>query len=164
MSARLCVLVLFAALLVPSGSASAAAPALDGRISGLELASQEMVGAAVFVFEYEGLVDGRVRRGFGWIAVNHEALKDFVGGESRILGGVGEIIIGLKRFEIEVNGGLLTLIRDPDPDVFDDVFSVSLSVDICNRQGQCAEHTFDGVLSHETPIPTIIGDLSPEGP
>src|SRR5262245_14173586 len=141
MSARSCALVLLLALLVPASSASAAAPSLDGRITGLELASQEMVGAAVFVFEYEGLLDGRLRRGFGWIAVNHTALPETEDDDpALILGGFGEIVVGLRRFDIEVNDGLLPLIDAGDPDVFDDVFGVHLSVDICNRLGQCREH------------------------
>jgi hypothetical protein len=164
MAARFSALTLLLTLLVSTGSASAAPPAFDGRITGIEVASQEMVGAAVFVFEYEGLVDGKIRRGLGWIAVNHQPLQEVLGGQSLILGGTGEIVVGLKRFDIEVNGGLLTNIDPGDPNVFDDVFSVQLSVNIRNPQGQRAEHTFEGVLSHETLIPTIAGDLSPGGP
>jgi hypothetical protein len=164
MSARSRVLALFLGLLVPLSSASAAAPRLDGLVTGVELASQAMVGAAVFVFEFEGLLDGKARSGWGWVAVNHEELPDVVGETALIVGGVGEIFIGTRRFDVDVNGGLLALTDPGDPDVFDDVFGLLLSVDICNRQGQCRAHTFEGALSHETFIPTIAGELSSSGP
>jgi hypothetical protein len=158
---RLWIVAVAIALFAPVRSSFAAAPTFDGGIAGLELAPQSVAGAAIFIFEYQGQVNGRPRTGWGWIAVNHDELPAEPGTSAVIFGGIGEIYIGVQRFKIDVNGGLLTLIDLNDPDVFDDDFGVLLSVDISNRQKQSRAHDFEGVLSHEPLIPTIVGALVP---
>jgi hypothetical protein len=139
----------------------AAEPKLDGAIGGIELAPQSLVGAAVFVFDYRGLVDGRVRRGWGWMAITHEDLP--TGGEvAMITGGFGEIYIGLRRFDVDVYLGMLTLNSDHGTTAFDDDFDVYLSADISNFFGQTRAHDFHGLLSHKPFPPTIVGQLVPE--
>lgn len=157
---RICLSSVLIALLASVNAAVAAPPSFEGAINGRELLPQSLFGAALFVFEYRGLVDGRQRRGWGWIAVNHEELPAGEGETALIAGGEGEIFVGFRRYDVDVNGGLLTLTDIKDPDVFDDVFGVQLSVDIC-RRGECAEHLFDGELNHEPFIPTIIGGMTP---
>lgn len=161
MSSRLWIAAAVIALFAPVRSSLAAPPVFDGGIAGLELAPQSIAGAAIFIFEYRGQVNGRSRSGWGWIAVNHDELPAAEGDSAVIFGGVGEIYIGLQRFKVNVNGGFLTLIDLNDPDVFDDDFGVFLSVDIANLFKQSREHEFDGVLSHEPLIPTIVGALAP---
>jgi hypothetical protein len=162
MSTRLWIAAAAIALFAPVRSSLAAAPVFDGGIAGLELAPQSVAGAAIFIFEYRGLVNGRTRSGWGWIAVNHGELPaDLEDDPAPIFGGIGEIYIGLQRFKVDINGGFLTLIDVNDPDVFDDDFGVMLSVDIANLLKQSREHEFGGVLSHEPLIPTIIGELAP---
>jgi hypothetical protein len=165
MSARLGIAAVLIAVLASFSSTRAAEPLLDGRIRGLELAPQSLAGAAIFLFAYEGDVNGRSRKGLGWIAVQHDELPDeLTDPPAAILDGFGEIYIGLRILEVEVNGGALELTDLNEPDVFDDNFNVTLSVDICNLLGQCAEHTFAGELSHVPAIPTIQGTLVPGAP
>jgi hypothetical protein len=165
MSAKSLIAAALLTVLVPWNAARSATPILDGAISGIELAPQSIAGAAIFVFAFDGELNGRDRRGFGWIAVQHEELPDELTDEpAAILDGVGEIYIGLRRFDIDVAGGTLELSNLNDPDVFDDDFTVTLSVQICNFFGQCAEHTFAGELSHVPVIPTIDGTLVPGSP
>jgi hypothetical protein len=149
------------ACLIIAAPAAAAPPELEGQISGIELAPQSLVGAAVFLFEYQGQVNGRDRKGWGWVAVVHQDLPEMEGGFSFILDGSGEIYIGVQRFNLDVKGGLLTLVDDHDTPLFDDDFEILLSVDIRNRIGQSKNHLFDGVLSHVPFPPTIDGDLAP---
>jgi hypothetical protein len=140
----------------------AAAPRMDGAIGGIELAPQSLVGAAVFVFEYHGVVNGKSRKGWGWVAVTHEDLPTDLFESSSITGGFGEIYIGLRRFDVEVYSGLLTLVDDHDTATFDDDFQVEFSVEISNVFGQAAAHGFEGLLSHVPFPPTIDGELMPE--
>ncbi len=153
--------VVSVALLLQAVPATAAGPRLDGEISGIELAPQSLVGAAVFIFDYEGLVDGRMRRGWGWVAVNHEDLPVVEGESSLIVGGFGAIHVGLQRFDIEVNFGSLTLTNINDPSEFDEDYEVLLSVDIRRFFGPPREHAFAGLLSHVPFPPIILGDLMP---
>jgi hypothetical protein len=162
MSTRLWIAAAVIALFAPVRSSLAAAPVFNGGIGGLEIAPQSVAGAAIFLFEYRGQVNGRTRSGWGWIAVKHDELPTELGDPpALIFDGIGEIYIGLQRFKVDVNGGLLALIDANDPDVFDDDFGVMLSVDISNLLKQSREHEFEGVLSHEPLIPTIVGTLVP---
>ncbi len=161
MSVRPRLFTLCFALCLASQPAVAAPPVFDGGIDGLELAAQSTAGAAIFIFGYEGPVNGRTRHGWGWIAVNHEELPGDAGESSAITGGVGEIYIGFIRYQVSVTGGLLTLTNHNDPDVFDDDFDVVMNVGICNFFGQCGAHAFAGELSHVPLIPTIRGALLP---
>jgi hypothetical protein len=155
-------LVAFGIALFISTSARAAAPQLDGAISGIELAPQSLVGAAVFVFEYHGVVNGQSHKGWGWMAVTHEDLPKDLFESSLITGGFGEIYVGLRRFDVEVYSGLLTLVDDHNTARFDDDFAVEVSVDIGNFFSQTAAHGFEGLLSHVPFPPTIVGELTPE--
>lgn len=149
------------ALFLQVRPAVAAAPQLDGHVSGIELAPQSLLGAALFVFDYHGFVNGKFRKGWGWMAVTHEDLPTDLYASSDITGGFGEIYIGFRRFDVEVNEGTLTLVDDHGTAAFDDDFEVLLSADISNFFGQTAAHDFEGLLSHEPFPPTIIGDLMP---
>jgi len=165
MSARLGIAAVVIVLLASLKTVHAAEPKFTGKISGLELAPQSVAGAAIFLFAYAGDVNGRVQKGIGWIAVKHDELpNELTDPPAAILGGTGEIYLGLRRFDIKVTGGSLELTDLNDPDVFDDDFSVSISVDIRNLLGQSGAHTFDGELSHVPPVPTIVGTLIPDGP
>lgn len=164
MSARTWIAALLVALLVPMTSAVAAAPAFDGDIEGLEVAPQSVLGAALFVFNFDGDFNGHHRHGWGWIAVNHDPLPVIEGDTADIVGGYGAIYIGIRSFDIDVNGGLLQLIDTHDTEAFDDDFGVYLSLEICNFFDQCRDHEFTGVLSHQPLIPTIVGTLAPVSP
>ena len=156
-------------LVLQDSPAKAAPPTFQGGIAGIELCPQSVCGAAIFIFEYQGLVDGRLRDGWGWMAMNHDDLPDQLFGVSAITGGEGAIYIGHRRYRVSVNGGVLVLIGINNPFIFDDDFAVLVSIDICKSKRQCREHAFGnflqpGILSHQTLIPTIIGPLTPVGP
>lgn len=160
MTRRAC-LIAAALLVVPSVSV-AAPPVLRVQVGGLELLPQSLFGAALFIFEVRGEVDGVERRGYGWVAVNHQPLPETEGASAFIVGGEGEIYVGFRVYEVNVKGGLLTLTDIKDPATFDDEFSVLMDVDM-TRRGQTAAHRFAGVLDHEPFPPTIFGVLGPAG-
>ncbi|MGD9856293.1 MAG: hypothetical protein AB7U20_15215 [Planctomycetaceae bacterium] len=158
MSRCACLFVVMAALLAVPSTLAAAPPALNVQVGGLELLPQSLFGAALFLFEVRGEVDGAQRRGWGWVAVNHEPLPEAEMDSSFIVGGEGAIYIGLRAYDIEINGGLLTLTDLKDPAIFDDAFEVLMDATI-SRRGQSAAHLFAGELDHEPFPPTIIGQL-----
>ena len=156
---RISRVVLLLALAAGSSSVHAGSkPALNGRIDGVELAPQSIAGAAVFVFEYRGRVNGRSRNGWGWIAVDHQPLNDV----SKIFGGEGEIYVGWERFRVRVTGGLLLLIAENNPAIFDDDFAVLLHAQISDWRGRRCDHVFKGLLTHAVFPPKIFGSLSPD--
>jgi hypothetical protein len=157
MSARIWFAALLIGLLAPVTTAVAAAPALDGGVEGLEVAPQSVLGAALFVFNFDGDFNGHHRHGWGWIAINHDPLPTADDPTADINGGFGAIYIGLRRFDVEVQGGMLGFMTV-------DNFDVLLWVEICNAFDQCRDHEFMGVLSHEPLIPTIVGSLYPVDP
>lgn len=148
------------ALVLAAGwhSAHAGKPVLKGEISGIELAPQSIAGEAIFVFDYHGWVNGRLRWGWGWMGVKHEPLDEL----SEILGGEGEIYVGFQRFSVTVDGGFLKLIDENNPLIFDDDFGVMLFAHIRDLWGRSNAHVFKGVLSHAVFPPEIDGDLCPE--
>ncbi|MGD9858251.1 MAG: hypothetical protein AB7U20_25195 [Planctomycetaceae bacterium] len=91
MSRSACLIFAIAALLAVSSMSVAAPPALYVQVGGLELLPQSLFGAALFIFEVRGEVDGVQRRGWGWVAVNHKPLPAGEGDSSLIVGGQGAI-------------------------------------------------------------------------
>jgi hypothetical protein len=153
------------ALWILANTSAAAPPAFeDVEVGGIELLPQSLFGAALFIFEVDGRIDGRPRSGWGWIAVNHVPLEEIENFETDILGGEGEIWIGLRRYEVHVTGGELVLLDSKDPAIFDDLFAVRIEADLCRRAFfwtplECAPHVFEGLLDHEPFPPTIGGVL-----
>jgi hypothetical protein len=161
MARRFCLMLALVTVSLATGPAKAAPPVVVGTISGFELAPQYLFGSAVFLIQFRGTLDGRSRTGIGLVSINHEALPTEVGGSSAIIAGDGTLVVGLTRLEVQVTGGLLTLVDTKDPDVFDDAFEVSMNLNLCNRSG-CGAHVFQGLLDHEPFPPTIKGTLGAE--
>ena len=138
------------------GPARAEAAEITGQIDGFELAAQGGSHGAIFVFGFEGELNGRSRSGWGWIEVLHDPLPE-AGGSTLILGGRGALWIGPRRFRIVVMQGVLTS-RLAEPAVFD----VTAPLDVAARRGGPEMHLFDGTLSHLTFPPTIGGSVEPE--
>ena len=141
-----------AALLLAADSLAAAEPQLNGRISGLELLPQSTFSGAVFLFEFRGTVDGVSRKGFGYAEVFHEDLPD-PGATSAIVGGMGELYLGARRYVLLISGGTLIGLNE-------DVFGLDINLLICGL-GRCVPHHFGGMLTHEVFPPVILGDLAP---
>lgn len=148
-------------LCVSPSTVAAKPPLLDGDITGIELAPQSLAGAAVFIFDFQGSVDGRNRRGWGFIAAKHADLPVVEGESSRIEDGFGAIFIGFQWYRVDVNLGILTLVDDHDTPDFDDDFHIILPADIRGLFRGRREHVIEGVLSHVPFPPTIVGELSP---
>ena len=137
------------------GPAQAEAAEITGQIDGFELAPQCGSHGALFVFGFEGELNGRPRSGWGWIEVLHDPLPE-LGGSTPIVGGRGVLWIGPRRFRINVMDGLLTS-RLSEPGVFD----VVAPLDVSPRWGGPVAHGFAGTLSHLTFPPTIGGSVAP---
>lgn len=131
MSRRATSVALFVAVLSASSTLYGAPPALNVRVAGLELAPQSLAGAAIFVFQVDGEVNGRQRHGLGWIAVRHDALPEMEGDTANVIVGKGAVYLGFRRYDVEVTGGQLVLTDAKKPEVFDDEFQVGLDVNIC---------------------------------
>ena len=138
--------------------AQATAAEITGEIEGFERAPQCGSHGALFVFAFDGEVNGRSGSGWGWIEVLHEPLPED-GGPTPIFGGRGALWIGWRRFRIDVGNGLLVS-RPSQSGVFD----VAAPLDVRERRGRPVPHDFfDGTLSHLTFPPTIQGTVQPSG-
>jgi hypothetical protein len=150
---------LFTLVSLTANPAVAASPRVNGTIAGIEICPQSVCGAAVFLFDFRGELNDRPARGFGWFAIVHQDLPA-PDAKSDILYGTGVLTIGLHRLEIGVIGGHLYGAELIDM-VGSDVFGVDAGLVIWNRRGQWRLHVFEnGLLDHETLIPTIEGDVS----
>jgi hypothetical protein len=139
-------------LLLQPGTAQAAGPRLEGVIDGIEICTQDMCGGAIFLFRFDGKLNGRRATGWGWVEVRHETLPDV--GEAGILGGEGELWIGFRRFCLEVPqfGGTLA---GAWPD-----YEIGMQVNIRDLWGRTGVHGFVGLLSHQDFPPTIFGEIA----
>ena len=154
-SRSIAVLVVLIALL---RAGSAPAVEISGGIDGVEVAIQSGSHGAVFVFGLEALVDGRARKGWGWIEVFHDPLPE-AGQSTAIVGGRGVFWIGFRRYRIDVLGGQLTASL-----LEDGIFDVVALLDVIPRRGGSVFHDFAGQLSHQTFPPTIAGAVGPSVP
>lgn len=125
-------------------------PMVQGRVLGLELAPQFILGSALFAGIFQGQVgqNGHALGVFA-VAVTHEDLPE--SGESAdITGGAWEIRAGGKRLRGEVTGGLL--INNGD-----DTFQVLAVLQL--TQGGQGQIYFAGLLDHNVFPPTIKGNI-----
>lgn len=129
-----------------------------GTIDGFEIALQGGSHGALFVFGFEGQVDGRAKKGWGWIEVFHEPLPE-PGGEPALISGHGVLWIGLRRYTIDNLAGSLAASETEDA-----IFEVEDGIlDITDRRDGSVPHDFAGALSHQTFPPTISGTIAPGG-
>jgi hypothetical protein len=127
-------------------------PVIEGDFTGIELCAQDLCGQAIFFGIYTGRV-GPNHHALGTIAVavNHEPLPD-VGDSAAITGGVWRLrLLSGRTITGVVTGGELT-----NP-FGNDTFGVS--ADLAIVSGGIGTLAFEGVLSHQTFPPTIIGEL-----
>lgn len=151
MKKAICVIAIGLALTLGSPVAQAASnPAIQGRVSGIELCPQFVCGAAVFAGAFEGQV-GINPRAVGIIAAafTHEDLPE-PGESSNITGGVWELRTLARRFGGIVLGG--TLFNNGN-----NTFRVRATLFLTSGGGGTL--TFDGLLDHNTLIPTFGGTL-----
>jgi len=136
-------------LLVFAAPVRAAAPTTDATAFGIELCPQSFCGSAIFTGFLLGEVAGvNASPGSFLVAVKHDDLPTQAAPISLITGGAFELRAGLRTVRGTIVGG--TLIFQPD-----NTFLVSMS--LVARDGSTM--TFEGVLSHQTFPPTIVGHI-----
>jgi hypothetical protein len=126
-----------------------AASTTDAAAFGIELCPQSICGSAIFTGILSGTVAGiNTRLGSFTVAVQHGDLPVVEGGTAPITGGVFQLRVGLRTVRGVITGG--ELISNGD-----NTFTVS--IDLLSNSGQVLQ--FQGVLSHNTFPPTIVGRI-----
>ncbi|HEU4921873.1 MAG TPA: hypothetical protein VFT23_02225 [Burkholderiales bacterium] len=136
----------------------AAAPLIDGKISGLESCWQEACGFAAFAGTFNGKVNGEHTTGYFSGLATHEDLKTQPGETTAVNpGGFWLIWTKLAYFEGTIIGGTLTARKN-------DRFDLTLKLQLTKPVETTA--TLVGVLDHsgldKQPIPeppTIMADI-----
>jgi hypothetical protein len=107
------------------------------------------------VFNVQCIVNGRWKRGWGWIEAFHDTpLPELGAGPKSITGGNGVIWFGWQRFEVTVDVTVQEgSIDQSSPDLFD----LKIPVTISDWRRRDEPHNFDGQLSHRVFPPTIEG-------
>jgi hypothetical protein len=139
-------------LLATAPIAAVSIPVLEGDVQGLELCPQSICGAAIFVGEFDGELNGLPRQGIVLTAINHEDLPPNTGDVSLVTGGTWIIKLPFRTFAgAIIPGGTLTKNQG-------ETFTVD--VDLAILKGGSGTLSFTGTLSHEVFPPSLIGTVS----
>ena len=155
MRRRALAISLVAILVLATIPITADSTSIAGNIDGLELCPQSICGAAVFVGDFVGQINGRPKLGAFVGAITYQALPD-PGETSYITGGTWLIWTPLRTFSgVVLPGGTLT-------NNGDNTFAVELLMVI--TKGGSGLVTFNGTLDHNPLLnrrpPTIRGTNS----
>lgn len=135
-------------LMCVAAPARAAAPT-DAFAYGIELCPQSICGSAIFTGILSGTVAGiHTSLGTFTVAVQHGDLPVLEGDTAPITGGAFQIRAGLRTVRGVITGGQLISNGDNTFTVF---------MDLLSNAGQVLH--FEGVLSHNTFPPTIMGRI-----
>jgi hypothetical protein len=136
-------------LVLLAAPARAAGPTTNAAAFGIELCPQSICGSAIFTGILSGTVAGvNTRLGSFVVAVQHEELRLDPDAVTNVTGGVFQLRAGLRTVRGVITGG--QLISQGDNTFLVDMQLMSFS-------GQTFE--FQGVLSHNTFPPTIVGHI-----
>jgi hypothetical protein len=125
---------------------------LGGDIQGLELCPQSFCGAAIFVGEFDGHVNGFPRHGAFLAGITHDPeLPDENGETIGITGGAWIIQVPFRTIRGVVTEGILTSNGD-------DTFTVDMGLLVTSPRSWGAK-TFHGTLRHDVFPPTIEGTI-----
>jgi|SwirhisoilCB3_FD_contig_31_6555429_length_673_multi_5_in_0_out_0_1 hypothetical protein len=136
-------------LLFAAAPARAASRTTDAAAFGIELCPQSICGSAIFTGILQGEVAGiNTSLGTFTVAVQHGDLPIAQGATSPITGGAFQLRAGLRTVRGVITDG--ELISNGD-----NTFTVVM--DLLSNTGQVLH--FEGVLSHNTFPPTIVGRI-----
>ena len=136
-------------LLSVAAPARAATNSTDAIARGIELCPQSLCGSAIFTGILSGTVAGvHTSLGTFTVAVQHEDLQTGAGAMTLVTGGVFQLRAGLRTVRGVITGGYLISNGD-------NTFLVSM--DLLSTSGQVLH--FEGVLSHNTFPPIIVGHI-----
>ncbi|HWK09028.1 MAG TPA: hypothetical protein VNR64_03190 [Vicinamibacterales bacterium] len=136
-------------LLLFAAPVHAASTTTDALARGIELCPQSICGSAIFTGILSGTVAGiNTRLGSFIVAVQHEDLPVTAGDTAAITSGAFELRAGVRTVRGVITGGQLVSNGD-------NTFTVFL--DLLSNTGQVL--AFQGVLSHNTFPPTIVGHI-----
>ena len=136
-------------LLFVAAPARAASNPTNALAYGIELCPESICGSAIFTGILSGTVAGiNTSLGTFTVAVQHDELQTDSGAVTAVTGGVFQLRAGLRTVRGVITGGGLVSNGDG---------TFNVSIELLSTTGQVLQ--FEGVLSHKTFPPTIIGHI-----
>ncbi|HET9220204.1 MAG TPA: hypothetical protein VFR18_24710 [Terriglobia bacterium] len=134
-----------------AASAQSSDPVINGEVQGVELCPQFICGAALFSGVFKGQIGGNPNAvGLITAAMTHGDLPTVMGGSTDIYFGAWELRTLTRRIRGAVLGGRIVYLGN-------DIFAIRILLDL--RSGGGGFVVFEGLLNHQTLIPTFGGDL-----
>lgn len=141
--------VMAALLLAPASLFAAESTRIIGAVRGAELCPQFVCGAAVFIGQFDGALDGTPGKGTWWVVVNHEDLPE-PAESAPIIGGRWGMTVGERGLGGAIASG--TIVNNGDG-----TFTVTPRLDVIS--GGEGTLMLSILLDHTPFPPTVTGGV-----